>query len=103
MESVMIETAPEQVRAALGNGRVDRAIAADALAGLPLADQAEVLDELSPPEAADILEDLEDAEADVLDEMEPDEAADVPETTVTDCVGFGLFLGLATLFLEYLA
>ena len=23
-------------------------------------------------------------------------------TTVTDCVGFGLFLGLATLFLPYL-
>jgi magnesium transporter len=100
MESVMIETALEQVRAALEDGRVDQAIAAlktlhpavraDALADLPVADQAEVLDELSPPEAADILEDLEDAEAaelarrlpaetlaDLLDEMEPDEAADV--------------------------
>ena len=100
MESVMIETALEQVRAALENGRVDQAIAAlktlhpavraDALADLSLADQADVLDELSPPEAADILEDLEDAEAaelarrlpagtlaDLLDEMEPDEAADV--------------------------
>ena len=100
MEPILIEATLERVRAALENGRVDEAIAAlntlhpadraDALADLPLEDQAEVLDELPPAQAADLLEDLEDDEAaqvarrlpaqtlaDVLDEMEPDEAADV--------------------------
>ncbi|MBI3760739.1 MAG: magnesium transporter [Chloroflexi bacterium] len=100
MEPAVIEATLDRVRAALEAGRVDEAIAAlntlhpadraEALADLPLDDQAEVLDELPPAEAADLLEDLEDDDAaqvakrlsteslaDVLDEMEPDEAADV--------------------------
>ena len=34
--------------------------------------------------------------------LDPALASAVMVTTVTDCVGFGLFLGLATLFLPYL-
>ncbi len=34
--------------------------------------------------------------------LDPALASAVIVTTVTDCVGFGLFLGLATLFLPYL-
>lgn len=100
MESTLIETTLDRIRAALEAGRIDEAIRAlsrlhpadraEALADLHPDHQAEVLDELPPNEAADILEDLEDEEAaevaarlppatlaDVLDEMAPDEAADV--------------------------
>jgi len=100
LHAVDVDIILEQVRAALADGRYDRAVAlveglrppdqADLFSDLPTPEQDQLLPRLDREDFADILEELEEEEAAeiavrlapqelaaIVDEMEPDEAADL--------------------------
>ncbi len=81
MQPAEIEKAIEALRNALDRNALDEAITL--IEGLRAPDQAEVFNELELEERATL-----------LPRLDPD--------MDTDVVGFGLFLGLATIFVQWL-